>query len=145
MLNSKSPVFGYGYNAGIQVDNFVAKYGTETGTVGLSLYLFFFIAVSVTTFRVYRFSNKPEIKHMGRIGLALLVLLFFRSVAEATNLFHLSDILSNATFLVCGFCVAATADIAAIGRNSLKSPLIDSITQLCSRTFQKSTLQIGNY
>ena len=117
----KSPIVGFGYNAGFQVDNFVAKYGTETGVVGLSLYLFFFMAVSVTSYRVYKFAQDEKVRHMGRISLALLVLLFFRSIAEATDLFHLSDILSNATFLICGFCVAATADLAMLGRNKQES------------------------
>ncbi len=108
----ESPIFGYGINNGFQMDNFLAKYGTETGIVGVVLYFFFLGTLLVTSIKVYKRSVDPDIQYIAKLTIAFNSFVFFRSFAEATDLFHLSDIMSNAAFFWSGMTIAGTSTIA---------------------------------
>lgn len=108
----ESPIFGYGFNNGFQMDNFIAKYGTETGIVGVVLYFLFLLALLFTSIKVYKRSVDPDIKYIAKLTIAFNSFVFFRSFAEATDLFHLSDIMSNAAFFWSGMTIAGTSTLA---------------------------------
>ena len=121
-----SPLFGYGYNAGVQVDNFVAKYITETGLVGLCLYFFFLISLLVISIRTYKRTTSADVRYIAMLSIAFNAFVFFRSFAEATDIFHLSDIMSNAAFFWSGMTVAGAGTLALTQKSTVSS--IDRLT-----------------
>lgn len=95
----KSPVFGYGYSNGFQMDNFLAKYATETGLVGVVLYFAFLLTILYFCFRAYLRSEDEEHALIAKFALTFNLFVLVRSTAEATDLFHMSDIMSTSAFL----------------------------------------------
>lgn len=102
----RSPVFGLGYKTSSKIDNFMLTYIQETGLVGIVLYYVFLGTILFYSIKAYKKSTDPDVRNIARTAIILNMFVFTRSFAEATSIFHLSDIVSNCAFFWSGMVFA---------------------------------------
>ncbi len=116
-----SPLFGYGFQAPVQVDNVIASFLLQIGLVGVLLNILFLGLILYRALQAYFRRPTHEIFDAGRTVLVFGVFIMLRSLVEFAHIFQITDLFANAFCILAGLLFEPTNQAKITGRKLLRA------------------------
>lgn len=119
-----SPLFGYGFQAPVVVDNVIASFLVQIGLVGILLNGLFLLLILYRAFQAYFRRPNAEIYDAGRTVIVFGVFIMLRSLVEFAHIFQLTDLFANAFCILAGLLFEPTNQARITGRNLVRANVL---------------------